>query len=66
LAVAAGLGKPIRIASADGPREGIFEALDAQGRVLMRRDGRLEIIEAGDLVLLADEELAEKGRRAAG
>lgn len=66
LAVAAGLGAPIRIAGADGPREGVFEALDARGRLLMRRAGRLEIIEAGDLMLLGGEADAEAGRRAAG
>jgi BirA family transcriptional regulator, biotin operon repressor / biotin---[acetyl-CoA-carboxylase] ligase len=66
LVVAAGLGAPIRISGADGPREGVFESLDAQGRLLMRREGRLEIVEAGDLSLLARNERAERGRRATG
>jgi BirA family biotin operon repressor/biotin-[acetyl-CoA-carboxylase] ligase len=52
LVVAAGLGAPIRVSAADGAREGVFEALDARGRLLLRRAGRLEIVEAGDLMLL--------------
>jgi BirA family transcriptional regulator, biotin operon repressor / biotin---[acetyl-CoA-carboxylase] ligase len=58
LVAAAGLGAPIRISGPDGPREGVFESLDAQGRLLMRREGRLEIVEAGDLSLLAGKERA--------
>ena len=52
LSVAAGLGGPIRVTDSGGSREGIFEALDAQGRLLLRRAGTLEIIEAGDLSLV--------------
>jgi BirA family transcriptional regulator, biotin operon repressor / biotin---[acetyl-CoA-carboxylase] ligase len=66
LAVAAGLGAPIRIAGAEGLREGVFETLDAQGRLLMRRQGRVEIVEAGDLSLLAGEARREHGGRATG
>ncbi|HLJ72088.1 MAG TPA: biotin--[acetyl-CoA-carboxylase] ligase [Roseiarcus sp.] len=54
LQVAAGLGAPIRISGADGGREGVFEALDARGRLLLRRAGRLEIVEAGDVRLLGE------------
>jgi BirA family biotin operon repressor/biotin-[acetyl-CoA-carboxylase] ligase len=56
LNVAAGLGAPIRVAGADGAREGVFEALDARGRLLLRRGGRLEAVEAGDLMLIHTEQ----------
>jgi BirA family transcriptional regulator, biotin operon repressor / biotin---[acetyl-CoA-carboxylase] ligase len=52
LASASGLGEPIRISDPSGVREGLFEALDARGRLLLRRAERLEIIEAGDLTLI--------------
>ena len=52
LAVAAGLGGPIRIAGAQGFRQGIFETLDAQGRLVLRGADGAEAIEAGDLILI--------------
>jgi BirA family biotin operon repressor/biotin-[acetyl-CoA-carboxylase] ligase len=52
LASASGLGEPIRISDPSGVREGLFEALDARGRLLLRRAECLEIIEAGDLTLI--------------
>jgi BirA family biotin operon repressor/biotin-[acetyl-CoA-carboxylase] ligase len=52
LAAAAGLGGPIRVAGARGSREGIFEGLDASGRLLMRTAGGLETIEAADIFLM--------------
>jgi BirA family transcriptional regulator, biotin operon repressor / biotin---[acetyl-CoA-carboxylase] ligase len=54
LAAASGLGEPIRISDPSGVREGLFEALDARGRLLLRRAERLEIVEAGDLTLIGD------------
>jgi BirA family biotin operon repressor/biotin-[acetyl-CoA-carboxylase] ligase len=66
LVVAAGLGAPIRVSAADGAREGVFEALDARGRLLLRRGGRLEIVEAGDLKLLDGEPHDEATRKAMG
>ena len=48
---AAGLGGPIRVAAPRGSREGIFEGLDADGRLLMRRAGALETVEAADVFL---------------
>jgi BirA family biotin operon repressor/biotin-[acetyl-CoA-carboxylase] ligase len=54
LSRAAGLGGPIRIAGAIGVREGVFETLDQQGRVVLRGANGLETIEAGDLVLIRD------------
>jgi BirA family transcriptional regulator, biotin operon repressor / biotin---[acetyl-CoA-carboxylase] ligase len=52
LSAAVGLGEAIRITDLGGVREGVFEALDARGRLLLRRAERLEIIEAGDLTLI--------------
>jgi BirA family transcriptional regulator, biotin operon repressor / biotin---[acetyl-CoA-carboxylase] ligase len=49
---AAGLGAPIRIARAAGGRDGLFETLDAQGRLVLRTAGGLETIETGDLIFL--------------
>jgi BirA family biotin operon repressor/biotin-[acetyl-CoA-carboxylase] ligase len=53
LARAAGLGEAIRVNLADGSREGRFEALDDDGRlVLAAADGRREIVGAGDVFLM--------------
>ena len=48
---AAGLRGPIRIAGAQGFREGMFETLDERGRLVLRGAGGLEAVEAGDLFL---------------
>ena len=48
---AAGLGGPIRVAASRGSREGIFEGLDADGRLLLRAAGALETVEAADIFL---------------
>jgi BirA family transcriptional regulator, biotin operon repressor / biotin---[acetyl-CoA-carboxylase] ligase len=46
-----GLGKPVRVALADGEREGQFETIDEAGRMVLRRaDGSAEIITAGDVL----------------
>ncbi len=63
LSSAAGLGGPIRVASPRGSREGLFEGLDANGRLLMRTAGGLETIEAADLFLVPPSDGA--GDRAA-
>jgi len=52
LAVAAGLGGPIRIVGARGAREGIFRTLDERGRLLLDGPAGTETIEAGDLFLI--------------
>jgi BirA family transcriptional regulator, biotin operon repressor / biotin---[acetyl-CoA-carboxylase] ligase len=52
LAHAAGLGDPIRISDAQGFREGIFNTLDEQGRLVLNSAKGSEIIEAGDLFLI--------------
>ena len=54
LAHAAGLGDPIRISDAQGLREGIFNTLDEQGRLVLNSAKGSEIIEAGDLFLIKD------------
>ncbi|HYA72234.1 MAG TPA: hypothetical protein VEF36_03655, partial [Roseiarcus sp.] len=48
---AAGLGGPIRVVGPRGSREGLFEGLDENGRLLMRTAGAIETIEAADLFL---------------
>jgi BirA family biotin operon repressor/biotin-[acetyl-CoA-carboxylase] ligase len=49
---AAGLGQRIGIEAVGGRREGVFEGLDADGRLLFRGEGGIEAIETGDLWLL--------------
>jgi BirA family biotin operon repressor/biotin-[acetyl-CoA-carboxylase] ligase len=51
---AAGLGGSIRIAGAQGFRQGIFETLDAQGRLVLRGANGHETVEAGDLFLIRE------------
>jgi BirA family biotin operon repressor/biotin-[acetyl-CoA-carboxylase] ligase len=60
---AAGLGGPIRVAGAQGSREGVFEGLDADGRLLMRTAGALETIEAADIFLAPPADGAGGGPR---
>lgn len=54
LAHAAGLGGPIRIAGARGLREGVFRALDEQGRLVLDGANGPEAVEAGDLFLIKE------------
>lgn len=51
---AVGLGEPIAIRDGGGKREGVFEGIDAAGRLLMRSGHGFETIEAADLTLLPD------------
>jgi BirA family biotin operon repressor/biotin-[acetyl-CoA-carboxylase] ligase len=45
-----GLGRHVRVRVGDSEREGRFEDLDAEGRLLLRHaDGSLEAISAGDV-----------------
>lgn len=53
LAGAAGLGRPIRISDSHGTREGVFEGLDAGGRLTLRTATGMETVEAADLTLLS-------------
>jgi BirA family biotin operon repressor/biotin-[acetyl-CoA-carboxylase] ligase len=48
---ALGLGERVAIESGAGRREGVFEGIDAGGRLLMRSERGLENIEAADLRL---------------
>ena len=48
---ALGLGERIAIENGAGKREGVFEGIDAAGRLLMRSEHGLESIEAADLTL---------------
>jgi BirA family biotin operon repressor/biotin-[acetyl-CoA-carboxylase] ligase len=48
---AVGLGQPVAIESGAGRREGVFEGIDAGGRLLMRSERGLESVEAADLSL---------------
>jgi BirA family transcriptional regulator, biotin operon repressor / biotin---[acetyl-CoA-carboxylase] ligase len=54
LAQAAGLGGPIRVAGAQGSREGAFETLDEHGRLVLRGANSLETFETGDLFLIKE------------
>jgi BirA family biotin operon repressor/biotin-[acetyl-CoA-carboxylase] ligase len=49
LARAAGLGERVKIETPAGRREGIFEGLDLDGRLLFRGASGIEAIEAADL-----------------
>jgi BirA family transcriptional regulator, biotin operon repressor / biotin---[acetyl-CoA-carboxylase] ligase len=49
---AVGLGERIAIQNGAGQRRGVFEGIDAGGRLLMRSERGLDIIEAADLWLL--------------
>jgi len=50
LARAAGVGRPIRVRLGDREVDGTFEALDAAGRLVLRRaDGAAETVAAGDV-----------------
>ena len=52
LSQAAGLGEPLRATTAAGPREGLFEGVDARGRLLLRVQDAIETIESADIALL--------------
>jgi BirA family biotin operon repressor/biotin-[acetyl-CoA-carboxylase] ligase len=54
LAHAAGLGKQMRVKTADGDLEGRFEGIDASGRLVVRfADGTMQSIAAGDVLMAA-------------
>ncbi len=52
LECAIGLGERIAVQNGTGQRKGVFEGIDAAGRLLMRSEGGLDTIEAADLWLL--------------
>ncbi len=51
---AAGLGGRIRVSGREGAREGVFEGLDRDGRLLFGVNGAIETIESADLALISD------------
>jgi BirA family biotin operon repressor/biotin-[acetyl-CoA-carboxylase] ligase len=54
LARAAGVGKPIRIKTADGELSGQFEGMDGSGRLVLRLpDGTMQSVTAGDVQIIA-------------
>ncbi len=55
---AAGLGAIVRIDNPRGRREGVFEGLDVDGRLLFRGSGGTEAIEAADLWISPEPENA--------
>jgi BirA family transcriptional regulator, biotin operon repressor / biotin---[acetyl-CoA-carboxylase] ligase len=61
LECAVGLGEPIAIETVAGRREGVFEGVDAGGRLLMRSERRLESVEAADLSLSSAALSASRG-----
>jgi BirA family transcriptional regulator, biotin operon repressor / biotin---[acetyl-CoA-carboxylase] ligase len=52
LACAAGLGQPLRATTANGAREGLFEGIDARGRLLLQTRNAIEAIESADIAFL--------------
>jgi BirA family biotin operon repressor/biotin-[acetyl-CoA-carboxylase] ligase len=51
---AAGLGKPIRVKTADGELAGQFDGIDGSGRLVLRSaDGTMQTIAAGDVDITA-------------
>ncbi len=58
LARAAGLGAIVRIDNPRGRRDGVFEGLDVDGRLLFRGSGGIEAIEAADLWISPEPENA--------
>ncbi|WP_237151615.1 biotin--[acetyl-CoA-carboxylase] ligase [Oryzibacter oryziterrae] len=49
LARARGVGETITVRMPNGTREGVFDGLDADGRLLLRAGGQVEAISAGDV-----------------
>jgi len=60
LAAAAGLGGPIVVAAPRGMRAGVFEGLDARGRLLLRSADGVETFESADLTLLPSPPSGER------
>jgi len=49
LSHAAGLGAPISVATPAGPRNGVFETIDSNGRLVIKTDAKTQTLEAGDV-----------------
>jgi BirA family transcriptional regulator, biotin operon repressor / biotin---[acetyl-CoA-carboxylase] ligase len=50
---AGGIGMRISVSTPSGPRDGIFETIDANGRLILNVDGEMLNLEAGDVFLSA-------------
>jgi len=66
LDAAAGLGGPIRVADPRGARQGTFEGLDGDGRLLLRTAAGVEAIETADLQLAPPAETGTGGEESRG
>jgi BirA family biotin operon repressor/biotin-[acetyl-CoA-carboxylase] ligase len=53
LALAAGIGSPIKVARPNETIEGVFETIDAAGRLVLRQASGARAIDAGDVFLAA-------------
>jgi BirA family biotin operon repressor/biotin-[acetyl-CoA-carboxylase] ligase len=54
LSRAAGIGKPIRVKAGEAELSGMFEGIDAAGRLVLRRpDGTMHTVAAGDVFMTA-------------
>jgi BirA family biotin operon repressor/biotin-[acetyl-CoA-carboxylase] ligase len=62
---ACGLGTRISVKTSAGERSGIFETIDAAGRLLLSDDGNMFTVEAGDVFLAASPRGALTGVRGA-
>ena len=51
LSLAAGVGAPIKVRTATREFEGIFQSIDATGRLLLTEANGAHAIEAGDVLL---------------
>jgi BirA family biotin operon repressor/biotin-[acetyl-CoA-carboxylase] ligase len=51
LALAAGLGEPIEVATAHGRRRGLFKGIDPAGRLMLIDGGARVLVDAGDVFL---------------
>jgi len=62
---AAGVGTPITVSTAQGPCTGVFETIDATGRIILNVDGQTLTLAAGDVFLNASAAAAVTSIRAA-
>ena len=53
LALAAGVGRPIKVARPNETVEGVFETIDDTGRLILRQESGERAIDAGDVFLAA-------------
>ncbi|SFK14014.1 biotin--[acetyl-CoA-carboxylase] ligase [Methylocapsa palsarum] len=61
LSLAAGIGKPVKVARPTGPLEGVFRTIDETGRLVLDCGPVEVLVEAGDVFLLAQPGGARAG-----